>query len=58
MCMIGYLLVKECKEEAFTCTCIFLLSILFIVIGYEPVVKQEKVDTIDRSSVAEADTKE
>jgi len=36
--MIGYLLVKDCQEEAFTCLFIFLASILYIVISYRPVI--------------------
>ena len=56
ICMIGYLLVKECQEEAFTCLFIFLASILYIVISYRPVITiQDAQDQqqVNRSSITE-----
>ena len=52
--MIVYLFVKDCKEEAFTCLFIFLASILYIVISYQPVFAIVDQQEIDRSSITEA----
>lgn len=57
MCMIGYLFVKDCKEEAFTCLVIFLASILLIVVNYQPVFVLKNEEEIDRSSISELNLK-
>jgi len=37
LCIIAYFLAKEFKDEAISCTVIFILSIFYIVMSYKAV---------------------
>lgn len=37
VCMMAFLTIKEKNDEALICTLIFIVSVIYIVVGYEKV---------------------
>lgn len=66
LCMMAYLVLQEKDEEALTCTLIFVISIVYIVVSYESIYgllihdeanELDNIDLADRGSLKLVDDK-